>query len=137
MKDVLISVKGQGGIGGEGLIELVTEGRFYKENDAYCISYKESGVTGMEGTTTTLRVEKGMVALIRTGTISSTFIFEVGKKNISHYATEYGVFTIGVQALEVNVDINDGGGMVSVVYSLDIFGRDAERNEFIMSVREV
>ncbi|MFO7611827.1 MAG: DUF1934 domain-containing protein [Clostridia bacterium] len=137
MKDVMISVKGQSGLGGEGRIELVTEGRFYQENGAYCISYKESGMTGMEGTTTTLKAEKGIVSLIRTGTVSSTFIFEVGKKNTSHYATEYGVFTIGVQALEVNVDINDKGGDVSIVYSLDIFGRDAERNEFIMSVREV
>lgn len=137
MKNVLVSVRGQSGIGDDGRMELMTEGKFYKKDNAYFISYRETGVTGMEGTTTTLKAEKSKVTLIRHGTVSSSFVFEEGKKNISHYATEYGVFTVGVKAEKINVDIDDSGGLVSVVYSLDFLGNDTEKNEFVMTVREV
>ena len=137
MKKVIVTVKGQNGIRDEGRMELITEGKFYKKGNAYYISYNETDVTGMKGTTTTLKVEGSIVTLIRHGTISSTFVFEEGKENVSHYATEYGVFTVGVKAERISAVIDDDGGLVSVVYSLDIYGQDRELNEFIMTVREV
>lgn len=135
MKKVLVSVKGQSGLGDEGLMELITEGKLYKKGNAFYVSYKETGMTGIEGTTTTLKIEENRVTLIRHGTVSSTFVFEEGRKNISHYATEIGVFTVEVKADKVNSAIDEHGGMVAVSYSLDMFGR--EHNEFIMTVREV
>lgn len=135
MKKVLVSVKGQSGLGDEGLMELITEGKLYKKGNAFYVSYKETGMTGIEGTTTTLKIEENRVTLIRHGTVSSTFVFEEGRKNISHYATEIGVFTVEVKADKVDSAIDEHGGMVAVSYSLDMFGR--EHNEFIMTVREV
>ena len=135
MKKVIVSVKGQSGPGNEGRMELITEGKLYKKESAFYISYKETGVTGMEGTTTTLKVEKDRVTLIRHGTVTSTFVFEEGKENISHYATEYGVFTVGVRADRINSTMDVHGGVVAVSYYLDMFER--EQNEFIISVREV
>ncbi len=137
MKKVIVSVRGKGGLEDGDSTELLTEGKFYKDNDVYCISYEETGMTGMEGTTTTVRAEKNRVSLQRKGTVASEFIFEEGKKNVSHYATEYGVFTVGVTAEKVNVSINDSGGLISVVFSLDFLGNPAVRNEFILTVREV
>lgn len=89
----------------------------------------------MEGTTTTLKVEDDKVTLIRHGTVTSTFVFEEGKENISHYATEYGVFTVGVRAESISTSMDEHGGVVAVSYSLDMF--EKEHNEFILSVREV
>lgn len=137
MKEVLVSVKGRSGMVDEGLIELITEGKLYKKDNAYYISYKETDVTGMKGTTTTLKTEKNRVTLIRHGTITSNFVFEEGKKYISHYATEYGVFTVGIKAEKIDVDINDYGGIVKVVYSIDVLDGNVGKNEFIMTVREV
>ena len=58
-KEVLISFKGTQNNGEErDKIELYTEGKFYKKGDHYYISYAESELTGMEGTTTTLKVDK-------------------------------------------------------------------------------
>lgn len=133
-KKVIVSVKGSG-LDDEGRMELITEGKLYIKDNAYYISYKETGVTGMEGTTTTLKIEENRVTLIRHGTVSSTFVFEEGKKNTSHYATEFGVFTVEVAAEKVYSVMDDNGGMVAVSYSLDVFGK--EKNEFIMTVREV
>lgn len=137
MKDVLVTVKGRDTSDMEQAMELVTEGRLYKEEDAYFVSYNESGMTGMEGTTTTLKVETGKVTLIRKGTISSTFVFEKGKRNVSHYSTEYGVFTVGVTAEEIDSRLDDAGGFVSIVYSLEFFGKEPGKNEFLMTIREV
>lgn len=135
MKKVIVSVKGHSGPGNENRMELITEGKLYKKENTFYISYKETGVTGMEGTTTTLKVEEDKVTLIRHGTVTSTFVFEEGKENISHYATEYGVFTVGVRADKINSAIDEHGGVVAVSYSLEMFER--EQNEFILSVREV
>jgi len=135
MKKVLVSVKGQSGPGDEGRIELITEGKLYKKDNTFYISYKETGVTGMEGTTTTLKVEENRVTLIRRGTVASTFVFEEGVENISHYATEYGVFTVGVRADRIESSLDEFGGVVAISYSLDMVER--EQNEFILTVREV
>jgi len=135
MKEVIVSVKGRNGPGDEGHMELITEGKLYKEDNSFCISYNETGVTGMDGTITTLKVEENRVTLIRKGTISSTFIFEEGVENISHYATEYGVFTVGVKADRIESAIDEFGGVVAVSYSLDMV--DKTHNDFVLTVREV
>lgn len=135
MKKVIVSVKGRSGPGEEGRMELITEGKLYKKEKSFYVSYKETGVTGMEGTTTTLKVEENKVTLIRQGTVASTFVFEEGKENISHYVTEYGVFTVGVKAERIDSAMDEHGGIVAVSYSLDMF--EKEQNEFIMTVREV
>ena len=135
MKEVIVSVKGQNGPGDEGRMELITEGKLYKEDNSFCISYNETGVTGMDGTTTTLKVEENRVTLIRQGTIASTFVFEEGIENISHYATEYGVFTVGVKADRIESAIDEFGGIVSVSYSLDMV--EKTQNDFVLTVREV
>ncbi len=137
MKKVIVTVRGSGGLGDGEPVELLTEGKFHNEGGTYVISYEETGMTGMEGTTTTVRAEKSRVALMRKGTITSEFIFEEGRKNVSHYATEYGVFTVGVTAEQISVSMDDSGGIISVVYSLDFLGNAAVRNEFILTVREV
>ncbi len=137
MKNAIVSVKGRNSLNEGGRIELLTEAEFYKKDGVYCISYEETGMTGMEGTVTTVKAGNNVVTLVRKGTVTSEFVFEEGRKNISHYATEYGVFTVGVTAESVNVELCDSGGSVSVVYSMDFLGNTAVRNEFVLKVREV
>src|SRR4051812_30116461 len=97
-KNVIISVKGTQTIVNQdtNVLELVTEGKYYKKGDAYFITYKESEVTGMVGTTTTLKIMDKTITLMRFGSINSQFIFEQGQKHVSYYDTSYGAFTIGV-----------------------------------------
>ena len=49
------------------VIELVTEGTMEFRNGGWDISYEESALTGLEGVTTTFRVEPGKGLLTRTG----------------------------------------------------------------------
>lgn len=136
--DVIISVKGtQTNSDREtSMLELITEGKYCKEGDSYFITYNESEVTGMDGTTTTLKVSEGVVTLTRYGSINSIFMFQQGKKHLSHYDTDYGSFTIGVVANEVNIDVNDDGGEISVDYQLEFDNNKSGYNDFHMLIRK-
>lgn len=137
-KDVIISVKGSqmNPDNEESTLELVTEGRYYRKGETYYVSYKESEVTGMEGTTTTLKVANGVVTLMRFGSINSQFIFQQGQKHVSYYDTAYGAFTIGVLANHVAIAVNDSGGEISVDYQLEIDNNKTGMNDFHMLIRE-
>ena len=65
-------------------MELVTAGRLVREGrDRYTISYEESELTGMEGTTTVVRVDGPRVTLLREGTVNSQMVFEEGYRHLS------------------------------------------------------
>lgn len=136
-KSVIIVVRGTQSCENEdlGSLELVTEGKYYKKDDAYYITYKESEVTGMEGTTTTLKVADGIVTLMRCGSVNSHFVFERGQKHFSYYDTSYGTFTIGVLANDVSINVDDNGGEIRVDYEIEIDNKSIE-NDFHMFIRE-
>lgn len=137
-KNVIISVKGTQTSQDQdsNVLELVTEGKYYKEDEAYYVTYDESDVTGMNGTKTTLKVMDGVVTLIRVGSVNSQFVFQQGQKHISYYDTEYGAFTIGVLANEVDVRIDDNGGEIRVGYQLEVDNNNTGENDFYLSIRE-
>lgn len=137
-KNVIISVKGKQVSGDEepNILELITEGKYYKDEEGYYVTYNESEVTGMDGTTTTIKVSDGIVTLMRVGSVNSQFVFQEGRKHISYYDTTYGAFTIGVFANEVNVNMDDCGGEISVDYHIEIDNNKTGYNDFYMSIRE-
>ncbi|NSW91654.1 MAG: DUF1934 domain-containing protein [Firmicutes bacterium] len=137
-KNVIISVRGKQSSGDEvsNTLELITEGKYYKKDDAYYITYNESEVTGMEGTTTTIKVADGIVTLMREGSVNSQFVFQKGYKHVSYYDTSYGAFTVGVFASDVSINMNDYGGEISVDYHIEINNKTGY-NDFYMSIREV
>ncbi len=137
-KNVIISVKGTQTSNDQvnNILELVTEGKYYKKDKAYFVTYDESEVTGMSGTTTTLKVMDDVVTLIRVGSVNSQFVFQQGQKHLSYYDTEYGAFTVGVTANEVDVKIDDSGGEIHIGYQLEIDNNETGENDFCMSIRE-
>lgn len=137
-KNVIISVKGTQSSpdSDPNILELVTEGKYYKKGESYFVTYRESEMTGMEGTTTTLKVSDGKVTLMRFGSVNSQFIFEEGQKHMSYYDTAYGAFTIGVLASKVDIDVNDEGGEIWVDYQLEIDNNNSGENDFYMLIRE-
>jgi uncharacterized beta-barrel protein YwiB (DUF1934 family) len=116
-------------------MELVTQGKYYKKGEAYYVTYKESEVTGMEGTTTTLKIKEGVVTLTRFGAVNSQMIFEQGRKHISYYDTKHGAFTVGIVANSVDVSVNDCGGEIKVDYLLEIDHNGSGCSEFRLKIR--
>jgi len=117
-------------------LELVTEGKYYKKGSTYYITYKESQVTGMEGTTTTLKISDGEVTILRFGTVNSQMVFKKGQKSYSYYDTVYGAFTIAIFSNEVDINVDDNGGEIRVDYTLEIDNNTLGKNNFYMNIRE-
>ena len=137
IKDVMISVEStkEDADGDSESMSFVTEGTLGCEDGQCKITYQESEVTGMDGTTTILQVEKDSVLLIRNGTLSSLLVFEKGKTHLSEYDTQYGIIQIGVTARRVQVDMTDKGGKVQIDYLLEYNGAQGGRNSISMDVR--
>lgn len=98
IQSVIISVEGtQRFIGEESqTVQVVTEGTMRTEGDTVFLSYEESEVTGMEGTTTTFAVQGERVELVRTGAVESKMVFEKGIKNVSLYNVGFGALTLSL-----------------------------------------
>jgi len=120
------------------MIELITAGTLRRQNNDYLITYKESQLTGLEGTTTTLKVShaKNIVTLTRSGATSTQLVFERGCKHLAHYDTGMGALTIGVSASKVNAELSDDGGDIEIKYALEIDCMVAGENTFTVSIRD-
>lgn len=137
-KEVIISVVGSHNSNNEKTpLELITEGKYYKENNEFMAVYNETQITGMEGTVTTVAISPDKVVLTRAGSVNSQMIFEKGQKHVSYYDTIHGAFTIAVFTNEMMVNINEHGGELKIDYHLEIDNADAGINDFQMLIREV
>ena len=102
------------------VIELVTDGTLEYRNNGWDISYEESDLTGLEGVTTTFRVENGRITLRRSGKLNSQMVFQEGTSHDSLYQMEFGALMMTVTAKKVSYDLTEAGGTVDLVYSIDI-----------------
>ena len=128
-KQVLITVDSKmDDLSGENnALSLVTEGKLLVENDEYVLSYEESQITGLNGTTTVIRASNDSVTLIRHGSVSSMMLFEVGKTHLTDYQTQYGSIMLGITAQKVDVSMDESGGQINVDYIVDTIEPMAER----------
>ena len=137
-ESVVISVEGTQKIIGEEkqIIQIVTDGKMRREGDMVYLSYEESEMTGMEGTTTTFAVGKDNVVLTRTGAIQSQMVFEKGKKNVGLYDMGFGALTIGVKARRLSNTLGPEGGRLEISYGIEIEESVRGLNSFTIDVRK-
>ena len=137
-KSVIISIRGTqfAENGEEEIIEFVTDGRLSQsEGDGYCISYEESELTGMEGTTTTFQIEDNRITLHRSGSSNSQMIFEEGKRHLSFYETPYGEVIIGVNTHRAWSDFGQDGGSLGIQYGVEVDNALMGENQVLIHVR--
>ena len=137
-KDVIISIRGTQDYSGTDpdTMELVTEGKLAVQYGALCLSYEESELTGMEGTTTVFQVEPEKVTLLRLGSVQSEMVFEEGRRHMSLYSTPYGNMEIGVRARRLNSTLELTGGRLEIDYDIEINHMLAGQSLFRIDVRE-
>lgn len=116
-------------------IELVTEGTMDFRDGGWDIRYEESALTGLEGVTTTFRVEPGKVTLRRSGKLHSEMVFQEGAVHESLYQTDFGALMLTVQATRVYYDILPDGGMIDLVYRIDIENTAAGEIDYHLDIR--
>ena len=137
--NVIISIKGcqRDGVNGPDEIELVTPASLAREGHGrYTISYEESALTGMEGTTTVLRFDNGRVTLLREGNVNSQMVFEEGRRHLSMYETPYGALSIGIRAKSVKNTVDECGGDLEIDYAIDVNNVLLGRSKLSMNVKK-
>ena len=117
-------------------VELVTSGTLKRDGaGGYIVSYAETELTGLEGTTTRLHVDGGRVTLLREGNVNSQMVFEEGRRHLSMYETPYGALAIGVNTRRMRSTLGDAGGDLEIDYAIEIDNLIAGQNLFRMNVR--
>ena len=116
-------------------IELVSAGTFEQTEEGYTITYQESELTGLEGTTTTFEVRGPQVILSRTGSVNSQMVFEEGKQHTSLYETPFGELAIDIQTSRLRHSLTERGGLMDLQYSIAVEHSVTGRNAFKIHVR--
>lgn len=138
-KDVLITIKGLQNYEDqdEDSIELVTKGTYYQKDEDYYIVYKESELTGLGETTTTVKIEPNRVTVIRFGDTQSHMIFEEGEKHVSYYDTGAGALTIGISTKQIRKAVNSFSATLMIDYTMEVNNSMVGENAFNISVKEI
>lgn len=136
-QNVILSILGRQSYMGQDpdQIELVTEGVLEDQGNAWVLSYEESDLTGMRGVTTTFVVEPDKVTLKRTGKLNSQMIFQEGVTHESLYQMEFGALMISVRAERVMADICHDGGMIDLIYSIELEQSAAGTIDYHLDIR--
>ena len=116
------------------VIELVTEGTMEAVEGGWDICYEESDLTGLSGVTTTFRIRKDRIELSRTGKLRSQMIFREGVPHDSLYQMEFGALMIRVCAKRILVNLGAEGGMVDLIYSIEIENNAAGEVDYHLDV---
>lgn len=117
-------------------VELVSECEFYKADGVYFCDYKESEITGLGGTDTSIEIGSDYVSLNRTGTVNSQMLFMAGRKTSSFYRMPFGELAIDIHTKSLTMDIDENGGRLLVDYIIDINNSSSSHNTFDITIRE-
>ncbi len=104
-------------------ISVVTPGNFYIKDGTFYARYEETEISGMEGTTTTLKIKSDELVLMRKGTTNAKMQFSKDKKSVSMYDTPYGTLQIETYTIDIKIDVDENGGKACVTYNMDISGQ--------------
>ena len=115
--------------------ELMTDGTLEVTEDGLVLSYEESELTGMEGTTTTFEVCGPRVTLTRSGAVNSQMVFEEGRQHTSLYETPFGELSVDIQTGRLRHNLTERGGIMEIQYSIAVVHTVTGRNCFKIRVK--
>ena len=119
------------------VMELVTEGVMEFADGGWDISYQESELTGLQGVTTTFRVEPDKVTLTRTGSLRSVMVFQVGKSHDSLYQMDFGTLMLKITTRNLFFDIVPEGGCIDLTYEIEIENTEAGLVDYHLDIRAI
>ena len=115
--------------------ELMTDGTLEVTERGFLLTYQETELTGMEGTTTTFEVQGPTVVLTRSGKVSSRMVFEEGRQHTSLYETPFGELTVDIQTSTLKHNLSERGGLMEIKYSIAVEHTVTGRNCFKIRVK--
>lgn len=119
-KSALISVLSKQSDGEEDKIEVVTPGRFYEKDGKYYVIYEETEISGMEGTTTKIKIEEDQFVLTRKGTTNTRMTFQNNLNDVIMYHTPHGMLQLAISVKKVEIDVDETGGTIYAEYDMSV-----------------
>ena len=134
---VMLSIRGEQYFDGidPDATELMTEGTMTMTENGIELSYEETSLTGMEGTTTRFQIKGPQVILTRSGTVNSQMVFEEGRQHTSLYETPFGELSVDIQTSVLKHNLTERGGLMEIKYSIAVEHTVTGRNCFKIRVR--
>ena len=115
--------------------ELMTDGTLEMTEAGLRLTYQETALTGMEGTTTTFEISGPQVILRRVGSVNSQMVFEEGRQHTSLYETPYGELSVDIQTSTLRHNLSERGGLLEIKYSIAVEHAATGRNSFKVRVK--
>ncbi|MBE6062264.1 MAG: DUF1934 domain-containing protein [Clostridium butyricum] len=119
----------------EDSIEVITPGVFTVLKNGFKAEYEETKLSGMEGTKTTMMINKNSFELIRCGSTETQMIFDRNNKSMSLYKTPYGNMTITIDTKQMKIDVDENGGNIHIVYTLQIEGQQKIETDLNVNIK--
>ena len=134
-KSAVISIRSFSDLDKDEVIEVVTPGKFHLGESEFKAVYEESEISGMDGTTTTLVIKYDVLVLEREGSTSTRMEFKKGEDVISLYNTPYGMMNINISTKELDIDMDEDGGVIYTKYVLGLEGQPGITTELKVKIR--
>ncbi len=115
--------------------QLMTDGTMELTEAGMRLTYEETELTGMEGTTTTFEVKEKQVILTRSGTVNSQMVFEEGKQHTSLYETPFGELSVDIRTSSLRHNLSERGGVMDIRYSIAVANTATGQNCFKIQVK--
>lgn len=121
--------------GEENIIEMITQGKYYERSGSMFIVYDESELSGMEGSTTTLKIEDEKVMMKRFGSNESKLIFEKGIRHKTAYKTMYGDMEMEIVTSQIDIKKDEEGlKKLDLSYKLNVSPNTEMKNQLSIDV---
>ncbi len=120
--------------------EIFAQGIAEQDGTRFSVSYEETELTGMEGSTTTLSFDRDnpwQITMLRTGTVSTALTFTMGRRHITTYDTGVMPFSLCVYTVSMDNRLSLDGGRLELDYLVEIRGAHAERNHLVLEISPV
>ena len=103
-------------------VEVISAGTMRREEDACVIGYEEAYDGFQEKTQNMVTIGKDRVQIDKKGVVTSSLVFERGKKSASYYTTPFGMMEMGVTTTTLKSDVREDGADIFIAYALIMNG---------------
>ena len=110
--------------------ELATEGLMTIEGEEVTLTYQESEITGMEGTTTRFTIRGDIVMVV------SRMEFKQGERSSSFYETPWGTMAVDIATTKLAHRLTERGGVMEIAFTIAVNHQVTGENRFKVRVRE-
>lgn len=133
-KKAIIKVISNASMEDEERIEVISPGIFRVLEGRYEAEYEETELSGMEGTTTFLKIDENQIILEREGTTTTKMVFNLDEPCISLYNTPYGMLELAITTNDMYIELDENGGELRIEYDMAVAGQEPLSTELKLTI---